>query len=608
MRKFLTTVLSGAVLTAGVAVASDQDGQAPQPADPSQSIQSARPIEADGPQLVLTHRGYEWFYVADLNAESAKAWRENSNMAAKDGVVPPLSEGYVLTNGVVVQTDSPDTLDTYASLIVGAKLSEIEAAPGFWLVQAGSIGEAIAMADELNTLDWVNEAYVDISVPKSHRLPTDPSFASQWHLRNTSNSIADANVEAAWNAGYTGTGIVIGILEGGWQTTHPDLAANYYSTASQTGGSNTSHGTSCAGVAAAVANNGRGGVGAAYGARISKLLYGTSSQTATAFGYRNDLNHIKSNSWGPADNGQITYMSSVERSAISTAVATGRANRGEIFCWANGNGGTADRSDYDPYASNRQSCAIGAIGDADTRAYYNETGSNMLVVTHSSGNTRSVYTTTSNSGYTSSFGGTSSACPLASGCIALALQRNPNLTWRDVQHVLINAARRNHTSDANWVLNGAGRYVNYNYGFGAIDAGALVTLAGSWTNVPAEVSIDSGTVSVGVTVPDNNTTGVNRTFTTATNYRVEAVELTLNVATTYVGDLYITLTSPSGTQSLLSAVRADPTDNLTNYIFMTRRCWDERSNGTWTIHISDRAAGDVPTWTNYRLRIYGTNR
>ncbi len=45
--------------------------------------------------------------------------------------------------------------------------------------------------------------------------------------------------------------------------------------------------------------------------------------------------------------------------------------------------------------------------------------------------------------FTSRFGGTSSAAPLVSGVIALMLEANPNLGWRDVQEILVRSARQN---------------------------------------------------------------------------------------------------------------------------------------------------------------------
>jgi subtilisin family serine protease len=89
--------------------------------------------------------------------------------------------------------------------------------------------------------------------------------------------------------------------------------------------------------------------------------------------------------------------------------------------------------------------------------------------------------------YTSSFSGTSSAAPLAAGVIALVLQANPNLTWRDLRLILAETARKNDATDSDW--RGGGPYHhNHKYGFGAIDAQAAVQRALLWANVGPELS------------------------------------------------------------------------------------------------------------------------
>ena len=45
--------------------------------------------------------------------------------------------------------------------------------------------------------------------------------------------------------------------------------------------------------------------------------------------------------------------------------------------------------------------------------------------------------------YTSRFNGTSASAPMVSGVIALMLEANPNLTYRDVQEILVRSARQN---------------------------------------------------------------------------------------------------------------------------------------------------------------------
>lgn len=63
--------------------------------------------------------------------------------------------------------------------------------------------------------------------------------------------------------------------------------------------------------------------------------------------------------------------------------------------------------------------------------------SSTLATTYSSGNTneKQVITTDLHHSCTSSHTGTSASAPLAAGIAALVLEANPNLTWRDLQHI-----------------------------------------------------------------------------------------------------------------------------------------------------------------------------
>ena len=60
---------------------------------------------------------------------------------------------------------------------------------------------------------------------------------------------------------------------------------------------------------------------------------------------------------------------------------------------------------------------------------------------------------------------------------------NPYLTWRDVQEILVQTSRMNDPSDSSWNTNGAGHDVSHKYGFGAVDAGAAVSMALNWTTL-----------------------------------------------------------------------------------------------------------------------------
>jgi subtilisin family serine protease len=85
------------------------------------------------------------------------------------------------------------------------------------------------------------------------------------------------------------------------------------------------------------------------------------------------------------------------------------------------------------------------------------------------------------------FSGTSASAPMVAGICALIVSANPNLTYRDVQQVLIHACRHIDRADPDLRRNGAGYWVSHRVGFGIPDAGEAVRVAESWQNRPAMV-------------------------------------------------------------------------------------------------------------------------
>lgn len=54
--------------------------------------------------------------------------------------------------------------------------------------------------------------------------------------------------------------------------------------------------------------------------------------------------------------------------------------------------------------------------------------------------------------------GTSASAPLAAGIAALALEANPNLTWRDLQHLVVMTSRPDPLEkEEGWYINGVQR-------------------------------------------------------------------------------------------------------------------------------------------------------
>ena len=458
--------------------------------------------------------------------------------------------------------------------------------------------------------------------PTSLSNPTlEPRYSGQWHL--TSSSTGGANVEAAWslknNSGKNiyGTGIHINIIDDGIEKSHADLSTNYIAASSYdyVGGdhdptppSNNNHGTACAGVAAGYGHNGVGITGAAPNANISgQRLLGASTATNEAAALIHTMNavDIYSNSWGPYDDGTLQPAPPEVLAALEKGTTSGRNGRGVIYAWAAGNGRkNNDNSNYDGYSNSRYVIAVAAVTDGGTYSSYSEPGANLLVSSPSKGGTNAITTSSTNNGYIDNFGGTSSATPLVSGVIALMLEANPNLTWRDVQHVLLNSSDVVDSRNSGWFTNGAGHEYSHDYGFGRINAESAVKLSKKWSNVDTEVSHLS-TDKPGTSIPDEGGGALTSKITITQDIIMESVEIPIKSDHTYVGNLTITLTSPEGTTATLSEGGRQDASSL-NFTFSAKPFWGESSQGDWTLTISDVVSGNTGNLNQWGLNIYGT--
>ncbi len=517
---------------------------------------------------------------------------------------------------------------------------EAEHLPNTWIIDVedspifttnGAIEVATKFA-ELQSDGVIEVAYPLVEWTASKKMiPNDAKFSDQWHLQNTGQTSGttgeDVNITAVWD-NHTGAGVVIGIVDDGLDWDHPDLDDYYQSTldydyCGNDGNPNPSnwdgHGTSAAGVAAAVGNNSIGVSGAAPQAGLAglQLISCSLSDTkeANALSHMRQSIDIYSNSWGPSDNGRtLEAPGPLMLAAFEADVYQGRAGLGNIITWAAGNGlNNDDDSNYDGYANSRFTIAVAATTHFGDNAWYSEPGDNILVAAPSDGDGEGITTTDiegsagyTNSDYNDDFGGTSSATPLVSGVVALMLEANSNLTWRDVQHVLVNSARVNDANDWSWNVNGAGHDVSHKYGFGVIDAGAAVALAKNWTNVEAEANHTSGLQTIGTAIPDATGTALTQTISMGQDLLLESVDVIADIDHNNRGDLEIKLTSPSGTESILATEHNDNGNDYNNWMFSSVHFWDEGSIGNWTISVEDKDSGTSGTFDDWELIIHGT--
>ena len=440
----------------------------------------------------------------------------------------------------------------------------------------------------------VNDGTVDSAAATiTLDLRTDPLYQHQWHLDNVGQlnfasykSIAgqDLNVNTVISDGYTGSGVLVNIVDEGLELAHEDLADNIVTgsydllnldTDPTNDALNGDHGTSVAGITASVGWNNKGGRGVA--------------PEASLIGYnflKNQSFSSEAQSWGinppggvQADIYNLSYGSGADTSgwavpqtransnhptedALESVVTNQRNGKGAIIVKSSGNdyhrgsitgwycgenSGTYPGDDVscvdtsiDPkhmfpqvivtaalnadrlrssYSTPGPSIWISGFGGEDgyNEAHLNSQGISAsllhepaIMTTDQTGcangyvgsngdesayeanefqNHSGGYSENSNCNYTSRFNGTSSAAPSVSGVIALMLEANPNLEWRDVKHILANTADKLDDTrscdpsfnSCEWKTNAAGYHFSTWYGFGRINAADAISAAESYS-------------------------------------------------------------------------------------------------------------------------------
>jgi subtilisin family serine protease len=297
------------------------------------------------------------------------------------------------------------------------------------------------------------------------KMTTDPLYSTQWSIQNLGTSTiangvsdADMDVSLAWLYTTGSPTIKVAVLDEGVDLNHPDLVGNmlsgYDGTGLGSGGApsgNDAHGTACAGIIAATANNNLGGAGVAYNCKIIPVRIAYSNAAGnwvtTNTGTTNSINwawqtanaDILSNSWG---GGSPTTS---KTNAINSAVSSGRNGLGcpVLFAAGNSDGAVIHPADLSSVI------AVGAMSmcnerknpsSCDGESWWGSCYGTQLDVV--APGVKIVATDISgaagyNSGdYTSTFNGTSSATPNTAGVMALILSQNVGLTEAEARDIL----------------------------------------------------------------------------------------------------------------------------------------------------------------------------
>jgi kexin len=458
----------------------------------------------------------------------------------------------------------------------------------------------------------------------------DPIFAEQWHIFNVKTPGNDINVTDVWMQGITGKDVTACVVDDGLDYDSGDLKNNFFAEGSHDFNdhedlptpklSDDRHGTRCAGEIAAGRND-VCGVGLAYDAKISgvRILSGdiTDLDEALAINYEMQKNDIYSCSWGPPDDGKTMQAPGILiEKAMVTAVQQGRGGKGSIYVFAAGNGAASDDNcNFDGYTNSIYSITVGAIDMNNKHPYYSEACSAQLVVTYSSGGGDAIHTTDVGANKcTSQHGGTSAAGPIGVGVYALVLQARPDLTWRDVQWLtVLTAVPFDEPSD--WTKTPLGRMYSHQFGYGKLDAWAIVEKAKDWKLVKPQAWFWSPWMHVKKAIPEGEQ-GLASVFEVTADMlkeanfeRVEHITLTMNVEHQRRGDLSVELISPAGMSSHLSTARRDDEApyGYVDWTFMSVAHWGEAGIGNWTVLVKDTKPGNqkTGTFTDWKLRLWG---
>lgn len=173
--------------------------------------------------------------------------------------------------------------------------------------------------------------------------------------------------------------------------------------------------------------------------------------------------------------------------------------------------------------------------------------------------------------------------------------------------------------DADWKQLPSGRIYNHKYGYGKLDAYAIVEAARTHTLVNKQTLLELPVAMKKTPIPDSTHDKSHKPLRSMVKVtdemikgtgmkRLEHITVTVNIEHQRRGDIVVTLESPNKVQSELATMRPNDKDanGMTNWKFMTVKHWEEDPVGDWTLIVSDgthaESTGSLLNWT---MTLYG---
>ena len=366
-------------------------------------------------------------------------------------------------------------------------------------------------------------------------MPSGPYFPTQWHLENKGTQIpvidlensvysaahfrrgADAKVTEAWDflQSLGNPNLKIAVIDTGFDTEHPKLRGNGTKLRNVFNAVNRSadvspwyqaqdgswgvfdHGTSCAAVAAGAVDN-SGVLGAAPESRVVLIKLDVLSDDAIVKAFEhallNGVDIISCSIGFPKPVPLSTWVTNT----ITKVARQGRNGLGIPIFIAAGNANPASSNQprlVSDFAAHPEVICVSASNSLDEHSSYAFYGPNVFLCAPTNGNngvgitTATVYLGADGQslehGYTSNFGGTSSATPLAAGVCALMLSANRNLSVAQIKQILRSTVDKIGGS-GNYDSNGRSQYL----GYGRLNALAAVQMASNNGTAQPETPIE----------------------------------------------------------------------------------------------------------------------